>query len=57
MHKLNWDKIDVGDISLYVKLVKKTLYTHVKIIRHFLNEIYFVYYLNKVVLMMNKIFL
>lgn len=58
MLKLNWEKLDkVGDSSEYVKGVKNCLEKHVKNVKNQLSDVYFIFYLNKIVIMINNKFI
>jgi len=50
IHKQDWTKLsEVGDTSNYVKEVSVLLTEHIKVVKEVINDIYFVYYLNKLV--------
>jgi len=50
IHKQDWSKLnEVGDTSNYVKEVSMILTDHIKIVKDVINDMYFVYYLNKLV--------
>ena len=58
MLKINWEKLEkVGDISDYVKGVKILLDKHLKNVKNYLSDVYFTFYLNKIVVLTNSKFL
>lgn len=58
MVRINWEKLDkVGDISDYVKGIKQFLEKHIKNVKNYLSDVYFIFYLNKVVVVINSKFL
>lgn len=58
MLRINWEKLErVGDISDYVKGIKLLLEKHVKNVKNFLSDVYFIFYLNKVVVLTNNKFI
>ena len=55
---INWEKLEnVGDTSNYVKVTKSLLERHVQRVYTLVNEVYFIFYMNKLVLMINNKFL
>eukprot|EP00828_Plagiopyla_frontata_P010156 TRINITY_DN1532_c0_g1_i3.p1 TRINITY_DN1532_c0_g1~~TRINITY_DN1532_c0_g1_i3.p1 ORF type:complete len:676 (-),score=86.16 TRINITY_DN1532_c0_g1_i3:49-1836(-) len=58
IQQISWDKLEnVGDTSNYVKITKNILEKHVQRIFNLVNEVYFIFYMNKLVLMINNKFL
>lgn len=58
MLKINWEKLDrVGDISDYVKGIKIFLDKHLKNVKNYLSDVYFIFYLNKIVMLTNNKFI
>lgn len=58
MLKTNWEKLEkVGDISDYVKGIKILLEKHLKNVKNYLSDMYFIFYLNKIVVLINNKFI
>jgi hypothetical protein len=58
MLKINWEKLEkVGDISDYVKGIKILLEKHLKNVKNYLSDMYFLFYLNKIVVLINNKFI
>ena len=55
---MNWDKIEsAGDVSSYVKGIKSILTIHMNNIKSFLSDAYLIFYLNKLIIMINYKFI
>lgn len=58
MLKIAWDRLErAGDASEYIRGVKISLEKHIKNVRSMLSEVYFIFYLNKVVILINNKFI